>query len=265
MEHTASHRAIQGGGSGSGLNVPPQITRDEPVLERKIVQDSINIANQHEALFENRDTPRMSIWMEHLKNRYFVLSQRRRSYQAGLQIRSSQRTPTSTHTPSSEDRLECPPISNTDGHVDTRLQQHITFNLPVLQENTVSTQSTLPHHVKYIPGLPRTLPELLKLWRFGSDTFKPVRLFDKASKRRTLVSNYTNASWARGGQKHAYLRFRDIVLYVHEHAPIVCNVWEEGNDRHWDTAVDNFYAEVGSEFSTKTQSALLKYIRQKRN
>lgn len=53
MENTSSHRSIQGRGSVSGFKIPPLITHREAVLEQKIVQDSINIANERQSSLGN--------------------------------------------------------------------------------------------------------------------------------------------------------------------------------------------------------------------
>lgn len=118
------------------------------------------------------------------------------------------------------------PMSCTSLSISVRLRD-LTSPLPVSVSN----------HNKYIPGLPFSLTEVLNLWIFESPLFKPVRLFLQTYRRRRLVPNYTHASWAYCSQKHAYLRFKDIVMYVHEYAPVACDVREEGNDQYWNIAI----------------------------
>lgn len=77
MEHTRAHRNFQGGGSGSGLIIPSHIRRHEPILERKIAQDSLRIAQECGNVVENGEESRIGIWMGHLKDRFFTLSERR--------------------------------------------------------------------------------------------------------------------------------------------------------------------------------------------
>lgn len=246
MEHTRSHREIQGGGSGSGLIIPSQIRRHEPILERKIVQDSLRMAQECGNVVRNGEESRIGIWMGHLKDRFFTLSERRRIYD----LNRVDKRFLNSHASINPRQIAETPMTGSEGSVSQ-----------LARIDVLSNEVTPVFHVRYIPGISRSLPEILKLWRFGSEQFKPVRMFEKASKRRMIVPNYTNASWVKGGQKSAYLRIRDICFFIHEFAPVACNVWEEGLDKHWNNAIENFHSETGSKFLEKSSSALLNFIR----
>ena len=90
MERTTIHRAIQGGGTGSGFQVPHQIIRKEESLLPIITRDAIRIAENNEIKYSsnNNSDPseanRYKVWKQQLVNRLFYLSQKRKEFRQTL-------------------------------------------------------------------------------------------------------------------------------------------------------------------------------------
>lgn len=79
--------------------------------------------------------------------------------------------------------------------------------------------------------------------------------------RRTLLPNYSNSLWSNTGEKYSYLRFKKIVTFAHEFAPVLCPLWEKGLDEHWNMALTNLDNEFGTRLSNKSMTAFLSEIK----
>ncbi|PXF48015.1 hypothetical protein BWQ96_02206 [Gracilariopsis chorda] len=93
---------------------------------------------------------------------------------------------------------------------------------------------------QFIPGLPKTIEDAIKLWMYG-DGLKTIalHLFDKAGSRKKLVQGYTNAWWKQSGQKAAYYKYKKLVK-------LVCDEVEgltifDDDDKKWETATSLFH------------------------
>lgn len=282
MERTTIHRPIQGGGQGSGFQVPHQILRKEESLLPIIARDTLFVAEKNRPHQSSTNTDpsevnRYNSWINQLQNRLFYIDQRRKESRYANTVRNNNnlyssedivanlnKNATTTiqsgatallHASNILSNSVSPPPSNVNGRSNSYINNNLLHCPQLLHAASSETTTT----VKFIPPLPKRISHLVKLWRYGDGTFKPVRLFEKAEGRKDLVSNYTNSLWTKTGQKNAYLRIRKIMQFIHEFCPLTCYFWDEGRDKHWDRGLNNFYKEFGH-LKDKPLSTLLKEI-----
>lgn len=252
MERTIIHRQIQGGGTGQGFKPPPQLLGAENRRFHEIVRDLLMVSYANRSSDSQKDYPKQEVWVKALKSRIVEIQKRKK-----LQISFSQ------ELSSPDSRNQQVKTTNNQlilSSVDRSLQVGNTQRNFMLVSATNEIKDMIVP-VKFIPGLPKTINECVLLWRKGTkdDSFKPVRLFEKGSMRKKLVKNYSNSSWVKGGQKSAYHRIKDVISFVHEYAPLTCNIWEEGDDEVWKQTVETFSKENQKHLSSL--SVLISHIR----
>eukprot|EP00171_Calliarthron_tuberculosum_P023716 IDg23716t1 len=104
-------------------------------------------------------------------------------------------------------------------------------------EKIITPDEKLPM-TRYIPGVPKTVEDLIELWRVGRDSchIRPVHLFDKAEDRKLIISGYKDYIWNKSGQKCAYLRFKRLikgVLTVADGENLIENIFCAGEKQKW--------------------------------
>jgi len=273
MERRGHIRPIQGGGTGTGFQTPRQITRVEPIRFTKMSRDMLSMAyrNISNATTECDDGAgeergdnshnKMLVWTRELEERLFILRQRKVTYQRTVGIgqglgRSIDTPPTTCGLPGTLGLSNSAEVARNSGDVSefvntgdgTQANSIISTEQGTHLRRDGSGAWNRAQHatlVKFIPALPKTVEEVVKLWRKGSesDGYSPVRLFEKAEMRKALVRNYTNNLWAKGGQKSSFYRIKDIVVFVSEFGPVTIRIEEEGSEESWNSALRAFHSE----------------------
>lgn len=67
-----------------------------------------------------------------------------------------------------------------------------------------------------IPVLPKTMTEVIPLWRFGNQVgdILPTQNFRAAAQRNILIPNNTDHTWKNSGQKSAFAKYRKLLQIV---------------------------------------------------
>lgn len=291
MERNTIHRSIQGGGTGSGFQLPRQILRHERVNFTEIARDIISMARTNSPSTTSTEVMKQDIWTAQLENRLFYLRQRRNEmevHQVHQRIVTSNTSATLLQQPT-ESFLGTPIQPSTQNlgtlnnsgtlphfHTGPTMTENALALRPAIQRENkrsnsfskreVRTSISTRHlrvQVKYIPGIPKTIDSVIEIWRNGTQdsNYKPVRFFETAAMRKSLVLGYTHTSWSKGGQKSAYYRFKDIVFYLHKFCNLSIDVFEEGTGDEWSEAVEWFKDNSKIFESSMSMTSLLQKIR----
>ncbi len=168
MERTGSVRAIQGGGTGAGFKVPRQVLRFERSQFMNIARPIVAIARSNFAHAKDNQDSLMLIWSKELCERIFLISQRKKEVEqkicscrsASAIFRYVEHAPNSG---SSALDLEVQRGTNPPGAVEKEDQVddgHISRK----KRRCPDGQFTIE---KAVPGIPKTVEELVQLWRQG--------------------------------------------------------------------------------------------------
>lgn len=275
MEHNHTYKPIQGGGTGQGFRVPPQVMRYEGKFFIRIAREAICVADRNTPKDRGNQLEKHKVWTRHLQDRFFFLHQRKQERKSYRQITTEDGEDTVPQLPFSIRTAEQQNYQSSGSGICTQSSMGaVKFSLLHRTKEAIGINGTVAiedmhpgeAHVRYIPGLPKTIEEVITLWRRGSTDgmYKPVRLFEKSSTRKDIISNYDPESWFKGGQKSAYFRFKEIVFFAHEMCPVVCNVWEEGLDEHWKSAIVQYNLEMKDCVKPVSMSALVLRIRREK-
>lgn len=224
MERVKDARKFQGGGSGEGFKEPEQMQNESVDYRSKIQEDILlhsGFSSFREDMFETSGNNDKEIWTNQLNLRLKHLSG---------------------------------PLEETPATLST-IQ-------PTVQSRFLDSTKTVPMR-QYIPGLPNTIEDLICLWRKGSPTlgFRPVYIYNSAESRKLLIPGYKNATWVSSGQKRAYQRLKAFAQAVSKLNDSISDIFGEGSDSAWQTALDAFNEKFSLKESKKKLSSLESIIK----
>ena len=98
-----------------------------------------------------------------------------------------------------------------------------------------------------IPYLPKSLDELVNLWREGSEKkgFRPVHQYKTARNRKLIMKNYSDLGWKKSGQKYAYLRFQRVILGIASYNDGLTDIFCRGSDEKWNISLSKLMEAMG--------------------
>ncbi|KAI0557919.1 hypothetical protein FGB62_251g014 [Gracilaria domingensis] len=233
MERKGPIHPQQGGGTGVGLKIPPQIYIEERQKFPAILSDlkcfMNNAKSQAELLLDQAHKSqrvRLGQKLQHLEVvegcllwRMFVLNQRKSddivrtatitsSFQNSRKLLVDQTTLRESHNRFQETvnintpRTPAKPLKEVyKRYVGNRVTQPVTaLQIPILQ---------------FIPGLPKVIEDVVQLWRKGDGgRFHPIYLFDTVDQRRKMIHGYSDLRWRQSGQKAAFYKLKKLVIIV---------------------------------------------------
>ena len=185
MERSNETRALQGGGSGGGLEVPFAILRTEHE-NRPTIMRRLCAPGSSEGL--------MCVWNESLMNRCFVLNARAQLNTFGQHRVDRHETNEPFHLKTKQNNPARPIFSNTGTGI---------------ANSVFKSQKT---QVKLVPGVPKNVEDAIRLWLEGDHfSIYPVNKFCFAEFRRSVIPNYKNSIWVSSGQKKALQMFKEVI------------------------------------------------------
>lgn len=263
-ERVKDCKVIQGGGSGEGFKSPRHLLEENDITIKSITSDIVNaVESANPSAFQNDGNNDKEIWTRELLARL--------CHQPSLSRES---------VPIHHRRLEPPSLSGSEpfassmnakrsftsmaeelevlqvvqpnmglrGARSNRIQAPNPFeNLAQQIQDGPSTSFRRPvcNATRIIPKLPKSIEELVQLWRHGSKDkfFKPIWIFEKVEERKRAAPQYTDAWWKSSGQKCAFLRMKRIVAKLVHLIPdsTTSQLFSGESDRYWEAAVQAFH------------------------
>lgn len=287
MERGGFSRAIQGGGTGEGFETPVQITNCTPEMNQAIISDISRFsadAVYTEHMYERTDNNDAEIWASSMNLRIETLVRR------GLQVTSGERNSNARMNISSSLSSKLPNttqlIRNQDSVPSTLPPaSHNTTQLTQNQESVPSTNPTASHHTSQgatsaasrenstqeettvlrqeIPGLPKSIEEVIEFWRNGDSRngYKPVRLYEDRKVRALLIPQYVfGTSWRAAGNKQKFERIQFLAQQVSKCNDNIKDLTQPGSNADWNRAVRIFKEKWGVDNSTR-MTPLIKKIK----
>ncbi|PXF39613.1 hypothetical protein BWQ96_10692 [Gracilariopsis chorda] len=236
MERKGPIRPQQGGGTGVGLKIPPQIYLVEPKKFSVITSEMKSLLNatkrqteRHLQLSNPLDRKTLRQKLQHLEVleesllwRMFLLCHRkgndklRATTVASNDLLCKKVSVGNAIEPVPRDECTCnkhtfacersamvtKPMKEIDKHLRRKqnMQSNTCFRTPILQ---------------FIPGLPKRIEEVVQLWRKGDrGRFHPIFLFDTAKQRKKMIVGYSDLRWKQSGQKAAFYKYKRLVTLV---------------------------------------------------
>ena len=217
MEREKDARAIQGGGTGEGFQEPSQLSECTAERNQAIIDDIEALSRNSvytEHLFDSADNNDAEIWTASLNLRIDAICQQG--------IGASRNT------------------------VNACTSERSTGTVR-------SAQDCVSLMREEIPALPKSIEELVQVWRYGDESsgFKAVRLFATPDKRRCLIPQYKDRIWRQSGNKRKFERMQEVVRYVSECNPNISDVYQAGSNAEWERAVSNFKEKWGVSIDTR--------------
>ncbi|KAI0564023.1 hypothetical protein FGB62_31g113 [Gracilaria domingensis] len=260
MERKDPQRPHQGGGTGTGFRLPPQILHEEhkhinnimqhvnELVEQRRFQHNLEIMNASPRLVGAIAQSKQQFLSVHkaMMRRFFLLRQRRKKHfeqrSSGIELSSTlllTRKPDESGNGISKSRIlnaSCQHDQQNTNDCFNCFQQAVA-----VKEKNVKLSAIKPLCKTFIPGLPKGIENAVKIWRFGDmRTRTPLRLFDKVKSRRRIVQSYTESWWRISGQKAAYYKLKKLISLVAEEGMKI-KIFEVGEDHIWDAAVEKVH------------------------
>jgi len=288
MERSGHVNATQGGGSGAGFKAPRALQIDEPRIYSSLIR---KIARRSEAAEKEYNGTsregRLKTWNSALMKRlYFIDSIRKcsspdhpdKGYESIQHEKSVNGT--SRMSPSSSELSKTDQDSMQHGSC-TRITKNVAESeILSASEDYPKVETTMGLHTRLqtenlvihqlIPRLPKTIEEVVQLWRFGGGhTLEfPVKCLRDAKFRREQINGYSDKEWRRG-QKQLFERYRSLVQLVSRCVnPPISDIYRgENEDEMWEEAVEVFELKWADFALTTVLASLRKHnitVREKR-
>ncbi len=114
---------------------------------------------------------------------------------------------------------------------------------------------------KAVPGIPKTVEELVLLWRQGhpEKNVSPLYKFVCVSGRKQIIRGYTTKTWNLRGQNRAFNRLKSPFQIAARDSEL--SITEVGSDFEWKEALRVFHSKWSKDGNVPPLSSVLKNVK----